>query len=594
MTILNFISLAGGVAMFLYGMSIMGTGLEKVSGGYLERALEKMTNNIFLSVLLGAAATALIQSSSATTVIVVGLVNAGVMKLKQAVGVIMGANIGTTITAQLIRLSDIESTSLLLSFFKPKTLAPLAATIGIVMFMASKRTKQKEIGQMLIGFGVLFAGMFAMEAAVEPLQTSPVFPKILAAMSNPILGVIAGAVITALIQSSAASIGMLQALSSTGLLTFSTAFPIIMGQNIGTCITPILASIGASKNAKRSALIHLYFNILGTVLFLAAMYGIKFTIGISFWEDAVTRTTIANFHTFFNVVVTVCLLPFAGFIEKLARASVKDPNEGQNDLEKMLDERLLKSPSIAIEQCNRVVNLMVDGCLENFDRAKALFNKYDLKTVDRLNETEDTIDKMEDKLENYLIKVSACEISSHENLYVSEMFHLIKDYERIGDYVVNLAECAQNMDSSKIRFSDIANQQLSILSAAVMEIVGISKEAFNSMDVDTARKIEPLEETIDALVEKLKDSHVQRLKCGKCNVYAGIMYLELLTNLERISDHCSNIAIHILTICEGKGRYDAHEYIKKTHSAPTARYVELMEGYMDKYFNKINIETKEE
>ena len=594
MTILNFISMAGGVAMFLYGMSIMGTGLEKVSGGHLERALEKMTNNIFLSVLLGAAATALIQSSSATTVIVVGLVNAGVMKLKQAVGVIMGANIGTTITAQLIRLSDIESDSLLLSFFKPKTLAPLAATIGIVMFMASKRTKHKEIGQMLIGFGVLFAGMFAMEAAVEPLQTSPVFPRILAAMSNPILGVIAGAVITALIQSSAASIGMLQALSSTGLLTFSTAFPIIMGQNIGTCITPILASIGASKNAKRSALIHLYFNIMGTLLFLAVMYGIKYTIGISFWGDAVTRTTIANFHTFFNIVVTVVLLPFAGLIEKLARASVKDPNEGQNDLEKMLDTRLLKSPSIAIEQSNKVVDLMIEGCLTNFGRAKSLFKKYDLKMVERLNETEDTIDKMEDKLENYLIKVSACELSSNENVYVSEMFHLIKDYERIGDYIVNLSECAQEMDTNHTKFSDTANKEIDTLCNAAREIVEISAEAFDKMDVNIVRHIEPLEETIDAMVEKLKDSHVQRLKSGKCNVHGGIMFLELLTNLERISDHCSNIAIHILNICEGKGRFDAHEYIKKTHNTPDALYTELMEGYMDKYFNKINIETEEE
>ncbi len=594
MTVLNFISMAGGVAMFLYGMSIMGTGLEKVSGGYLERALEKMTNNIFLSVLLGAATTALIQSSSATTVIVVGLVNAGVMKLKQAVGVIMGANIGTTITAQLIRLSDIQGDSLFLSLFKPKTLAPLAAAVGIVMFMASKKTKRKEIGQMLVGFGILFAGMFAMEEAVAPLQSSPVFPRILSAMSNPVLGVLAGAVITALIQSSAASIGMLQALSSTGLLTFSTAFPIIMGQNIGTCITPILSSIGASKNAKRSALIHLYFNLIGTVLFLFAIYGVKYTIGISFWEASVTRTAIANFHTFFNIAVTLALLPFAGFIEKLARASVKDLKEGQDELEKMLDERLLKSPSIAIQQSNRVVDLMIEGCLSNFKRVGQLFERYDTKEAERLIETEERIDKMEDRLENYLIKISSCEISSKENLYISEMFHLIKDYERIGDYIVNLAECAQELYSNRIFFSDQAQRQMQILCSGVKEIVELSASAFDSMDIDTARQIEPLEETIDAMVEKLKDCHVGRLKSGLCNVHAGIMYLEILTNLERISDHCSNIALHILTICEGKGRYDAHEYIKKTHSMPDAVYTSLMEGYMDKYFAKINRYTEEE
>ena len=591
MTILNFISMAGGVAMFLYGMSIMGNGLEKISGGKLEQALEKMTNNIFLSVALGALVTAVIQSSSATTVIIVGLVNAGVMKLRQAVGVIMGANIGTTITAQIIRLSDIESTSLLLTFFKPTTLAPLAATVGIVMYMASKKVKHKEIGQMLVGFGILFAGMFAMEAAVTPLQSSPVFPKILAAMSNPILGVLAGAAITALIQSSAASIGMLQALSSTGLLNFATAFPIIMGQNIGTCITPILSSIGASKNAKRSALIHLYFNILGTFLFLIVIYGVKYTIGISFWDNAMTRTGIANFHTFFNIAVTIVLIPFAGFIEKLARVSIKDPHEGQNDLEKMLDIRLLKSPSIAIQQCNKVVDLMIEGCLLNFDRACSLFKGYDLKTADRLNETEDTIDKMEDKLENYLIKVSSSEVSAKENLYISEMFHLIKDYERIGDYIVNLSECAQEMDANHVEFSEKAISEMETLCSAAKEIIEISAKAFDNTDGVLAKDIEPLEETIDAVVEKLKDSHVQRLKSGLCNVHSGIVFLEILTNLERISDHCSNIAIHILTICEGRGRYDAHEYIKKAHNTPDSIYTAKLDEYMEKYFTKIETEA---
>ncbi|MEG1849928.1 MAG: Na/Pi cotransporter family protein, partial [Oscillospiraceae bacterium] len=516
----------------LYGMSVMGHGLEKLSGGKMEKALERLTNNIFTSVALGAVATALIQSSSATTVIVVGLVNAGILQLRQAVGIIMGANIGTTVTAQIIRLSDIQSDSLILMLMKPKTLAPLAAVIGIVLFMASKKAKRRELGQMLVGFGILFSGMFAMEAAVLPLQSSPIFPQVLATMSNPILGVLAGAIITALIQASAASIGMLQALASTGLVPFSTAFPIIMGQNIGTCITPILSSIGASKNAKRAALIHLYFNVIGTVVFLAVVYGIKAAFGApDFWYAPVGRTGIANFHTFFNVAVTLLFIPFAGLIEKLARLSIRDPNEGKDNVQELLDDRFLKTPALALQQINHVITRMSELAQQNYRDSVQLLSKYDLKQAERIREAEATIDKMEDKLENYLIRLSSEPLSAEEGRSVSTILHLIKEYERIGDYSINLVECAEEMDQNGVVFSSGAVGEIQIITQAVDEIIQIANEAFLNMSQSVAQQIEPLEETVDAIVETLKDRHVERLKAGTCNVHAGIIFLEILTNI---------------------------------------------------------------
>ncbi|MDF3005997.1 MAG: Na/Pi-cotransporter II-related protein [Oscillospiraceae bacterium] len=469
MTILNLIAMGGGVALFLYGMSVMGNGLEKISGGKMEKALEKLTGNILSSVALGAIVTGVLQSSSATTVIVVGLVNAGIMQLRQAVGVIMGANIGTTITAQLIRLSDIDSGSLALRFFKPSTLAPLAAMLGIVLYMASKKAKRREIGQMLVGFGILFSGMFAMEAAVSPLKDSPAFINALTAMSNPVLGVLAGAIVTAIIQSSSASVGMLQAISSTGVLHFSTAFPIIMGQNIGTCITPILSSIGASKNAKRSALIHLYFNIIGTVAFLTVAYSLKAILGApDFWNETIGRTGIANFHTFFNVVVTALLIPFARLLERLAYATIKDHGEGEKfKVLELLDERLLKSPSIALQQCDHMISKMAEYAQQNYLDGVELLAKFDSKTVERINENENLIDKMEDKLEHYLVKLSAQQVSDDDNRAISTALHMVKDYERISDYCTNLMECAEEMQSNSVSFSQQALDELDVLIRAV-------------------------------------------------------------------------------------------------------------------------------
>ncbi|MEG2174480.1 MAG: Na/Pi cotransporter family protein [Oscillospiraceae bacterium] len=593
MSIVNLVSLGGGVALFLYGMTVMGNGLEKLSGGKMEKALERLTNNIFASVALGAVVTALIQSSSATTVLVVGLVNAGILQLRQAVGVIMGANIGTTITAQIIRLSDIQSDSLWIQLFKPTTLAPAAAIIGILMFMTSKKAKRKEIGQMLVGFGILFAGMFAMEAAVKPLQASPIFPQILAAMSNPVLGVLVGTLITAVIQSSAASIGMLQALSSTGMVRFSTAFPIIMGQNIGTCITSLLSSVGASRNAKRSALIHLYFNIVGTVVFLVAIYAGKALFGTpSFWNLSVGRTGIANFHTVFNLTVTLLFIPFSQVLVKLAQLSIRESDgERQDNVQSLLDDRFLYSPSLALQQAGHVLQRMSQIAQQNYRDSILLLTKYEYKAADRIREAENTIDKLEDKLENYLIRLASSQLSDSDSRSVSKMLHIIKDYERVGDYAINIMECAFDLDQNGASFSKLAIEEIEVLSQAVNEILVDSATAVERCDITLARQIEPLEETVDAIVETLKDRHVERLKQGTCNVHAGIIFLELLTNLERIADHCSNIGVHILET-ENRPDYGAHEYLKHAHEATDGEYVGRFDGYMNKYYHVIQKMTE--
>ena len=587
MTIMNLISLGGGVALFLYGMTVMGSGLEKLSGGKLESALASMTNNIYTSVALGAVVTGLIQSSSATTVIVVGLVNAGILQLRQAVGVIMGANIGTTVTAQLIRLSDIQSDNIFLLLLKPATLAPVAAIVGILLYMMSRRNRKKELGQMLIGFGILFSGMFTMEAAMKPLQSSTEFANIVCAMSNPILGVLAGALITAAIQSSSASVGMLQALASTGVLPFSTAFSIIMGQNIGTCITPILSSIGASKNAKRSALIHLYFNIVGTIVFISVVYiGILIFGQPSFWGHAASRTSIANFHTFFNVTVTLLFIPFHGLLVKMARMSIKDPKESKEDELKILDERFLQSPSLALQQSGVVLRRMHDIAQQNYRNSVLLMNSYDVRLIERIKEEEAILDRMEDKLEHYLVKLSSNQISTKESHQISIFLRIIKDYERIGDYAINLVESAENMHENKVVFSALAVEEVSILYNAIDEILTAANKAFDKMDTNLAKNIEPLEETVDAVVELLKNRHVERLKEGACNIHAGIIFLEILTNLERIADHCSNIGIHVLHLASDE-RYDAHEYIRRTHEATDAQYVEQFEGFMKQYYEQV-------
>lgn len=590
MDFFSIVNLAGGLALFLYGMSALGSGLERLSGGRLEKTLEKMTSNTIKGVLLGALVTGAIQSSSATTVIVVGLVNAGILKLRQAIGVIMGANIGTTVTAQILRLSDLSSDSFFIQFLKPTTLAPLAAIAGIILVMGSKKARQRESGQILLGFGILFTGMFTMESAVRPLSEMPQFAEIFAALSNPILGVLVGAVVTAIIQSSSASIGILQALSSTGIITFSSAFPIIMGQNIGTCITPILASIGANKNAKRSACVHLSFNVIGTAVFLIVTYAIQYTIGFPFWDDAISRGGIANFHTLFNVVTTILFLPFVGLLEKLANTIIKsDQRELKQDaITSNLDERFLLSPGLAIQQSRETVLAMADLAQSNFGECSKLLGNFDPKVAERVKDNENIIDKLEDRLGNYLLRLSEKELSEPENREISELLQVISEFERIGDYSVNMMEQAQYLYENNIKLSDKAHSELDIISQAVAEIIGLAVRCFGQSDLESATSIEPLEETIDAMIDLLKFRHIDRLKLGKCTVDAGVAFLETLTNMERISDHCSNVAVYVMGH-EGNHMQglDRHEYIRLMHSGQNQAYTEKFQEYSTKYLDTV-------
>lgn len=459
------VGLAGGLALFLYGMHMLGDGLDKISSGRMEKILESLTNNILKSVALGAVVTAAVQSSSATTVIVVGLVNAGILKLSAAVGVIMGANIGTTITGQLLRLGDLEnqaSANFILQLLKPKTLAPMIAVAGILIFMIARRDRYKTIGEVFLGFGILFTGMFSMEAAVGPLADLPAFRTVFMVLQNPFLGVLVGAVVTALIQSSSASVGILQAISSTGVLTFSAAFPIIMGQNIGTCVTPILSSIGANKNAKRAAMVHLYFNLIGTVIFLAAVYLIQYLVGFPFWDQSIGRGGIANFHTLFNILVTFLLIPFHTVLEKLAvwtiRATKTSNEEGPDllDADQMLDERFLKSPSLAIQQAGRMVIQMGKFAQYNYREGIRLYGRFDQKAVERINEYEEAIDRMEDSLNAYLLKLGNCPLTESESQDITCLLHLLSEFERIGDYSVNIVEGAEKMYEDQNHFTDKA------------------------------------------------------------------------------------------------------------------------------------------
>lgn len=596
---LSVITMCGGLAFFLFGMNILGGGLEKISGGRMEKTLEKITSNVFKSLLLGIVVTAAIQSSSATTVIVVGLVNAGILKLKNAIGVIMGANIGTTVTSIILSLGDLdknEGANMMLKLLKPTTLAPIIAVLGIIIFMTSKQTKNKIVGEILLGFGILFNGMFIMTDAVAPLADSPVFASLFSALSNPILGILAGTIVTAVIQSSSASVGILQALASTGSVTFSAAVPIIMGQNIGTCVTSLISSIGANKNAKRAAMVHLYFNIIGTVIFFIGVYAIQSTVGFSFWEDSITMGGISSVHIIFNLTTTVLFIPFTSFLEKLAIWTVRskdDENEVKDDDAVTLDERFLVSPSMALSLCHDVVGKMGKYSKQNFEGAVKLFNKFDQKQADSIDEFEDAIDRMEDKTNNYLVKLTDCELTDHESRTITHLLKLVSEFERVGDYAVNIYELAKDLNDKGMTFSASAQKELDAISDAVDEIIDMAVLSFNSNDSQVAMKIEPLEETIDTMEDTLKFRHIERLKNGKCTLDGGLIFLELLTNLERISDHCSNIAVYIIGFNNNRDSMNRHEYVKRLHGGDAEDYNKNSDYYSKKYFSRIDREIEE-
>ncbi len=583
----------GGVALFVYGMLMLSRGLEKISGGRMEKILSGLTSNVFKSVALGAVVTAAIQSSGATTVIIVGMVNAGILKLSSAIGVIMGANIGTTITGQILRLGDLENNAnvgFALKLLTPTYLAPIIAIAGLIIYMLSKSDIKKNVGESLVGLGILFTGMLSMSGAVKPLAELEAFRTLFATLSDPILGIIAGAVVTALLQSSSASVGILQAISSTGILKFSAAFPIIMGQNIGTCVTSIISAVGANKNAKRAAMVHLYFNVIGTIAFLIVVYSIKAIAGFPFWDDPIDMGGIANFHTLFNVVVTLCFLPFTKVLEKLACITIRDksPEEAAEDGEiafNALDERFLKSPSLAIQQANNSVVTMGEVALQNFKGMRKLFDseEYSEKLVGRLEDNEEALDRMEDRLSAYLVKITECELTDYENRRVTELLHLTSEFERIGDYSMNLIESAEKLHNLDVTFSESALRELGVISDAVQEIISMAVDTVKHNDTVLALKIEPLEETVDYLNETLKARHIERLKNGECVVESGVNFLDQLINLERISDHCSNIAVYVIGAQKSKNILNRHEYIQAQHKSEDKDYLDLTEQYMAKY-----------
>lgn len=586
------ITLMGAIATFLFGMSTMTDGLEKLSSGRLEGILERLTSNVFKGVLLGALVTGLIQSSAATTVMCVGFVNAGIMKLPQTVGIIMGANIGTTVTAQLLRLGDISSDNVFLALLKPSILGPLLAAVGIVLFMFLKGSSRRQIvGQILLGLGLLFIGMKTMENAVSGLQELPAFRELFVAFSNPLLGILVGAAVTALIQSSSASMGILQAVSSTGVVSFHIAIPLIMGQNIGTCITALLSAIGASKNAKRTAMVHLLFNIIGTLFFLVVLYAGNALFHFPFWGGVMNRGSIANLHLGFNVACTLLLLPFNRVLVKIVETLVPG-DTGTIDINP-LDERFLSSPAVALEHARAAVINMGTMARDNYRLAVELLSDYDDKKLERLHETESAIDKLENMLDSYLVKLTDRALTQSESNLVSELLHTLTNFERIGDYSVNLSESATALHSRDIAFSPVASRELRYLTDAVGKAVDTTLACYAGRDHALSMQVEPLEEVVDLMEDTLKNRHIERLKSGACTIELGTQFLELLINLERISDHCSNVAMLILrsTTPAKENLPDNHTYLKYLHSGASAEFEKLFAQYQEQYYAPIRKEA---
>lgn len=580
MSIFSVLTLLGGLAIFLYGMTVMGDGLEKSSAGKLKTILENLTSNPFKSVLLGAGVTAIIQSSSATTVMVVGFVNSGIMKLSQSVGIIMGANIGTTVTAWILSLAGIESDNFFLSIFKPVNLSLIMAVVGVIPIMFSKSSRKKDIGSILLGFALLMIGMNMMSESVNPLSDMPEFQSILLLFSNPILGVLMGAVLTAIIQSSSASVGILQALATTGKITYATAIPIILGQNIGTCITAILSSIGANKNAKRAAVIHLCFNILGTLAFLIIYYGVSLFVDYSFSGATVSPAGIAIVHTTFNVFSTLIMLPFTKQLEKLAYVIIRDKHVPEKN--QLLDERLLATPSIAIGECKKAADDMAELSKKNILTALELLTNYSAKVETEVRENEEIIDKYEDKLGSYLVKVSQKSLREADSHEVSNLLHTIGDFERIGDHAVNLLSNAEEISSKKVVFSPGAQKELGVAVAALREILENTVSAFVHEDLELAKGIEPLEQVIDRIKRVLKSRHIERLQKGECTIEMGFIFSDIITNIERVADHCSNIAVCMIQVADDS--FKTHEYLNNVKSNGENDFNERYRKYKEKYY----------
>lgn len=565
MFISNLLALAGGLAVLLYGMHLMGGGLEKMSGSHLERILERLTSNRFLAFLLGIGVTALIQSSSATTVMVVGFVNSGIMKLSQSVCVIMGANIGTTVTSWILSLTGLSSDHLILTLLKPTSLAPAAACVGIFLYLFLKRRKSRDLGSILIGFSLLLFGMNMMSAAVEPLQDAPWIANLFLLFSNPLLGLPVGAVMTALLQSSAASIGIIQVLAASGQIGFASVVPLICGQNIGTCVTALLSSGGATRNARRAAVIHLLFNLFGSAAFLALFYLLRALVDLPFFSQPVTAAGIALVHTSFNALSTMLLFPFSDFLVRLSARLV--PAKKESDELALLDERLLSTPSFAVEHCHTLTVKMAELASDTLHSAIGLLTDYDEKVAQRILDAENTADIYEDRLGDYLVRLSGHELSERDTQTVSLLLSAIGDFERVCDHAVNLLEAAEEMRQKGIAFSEDARQEMQIMTDALLRILDTAVQSFIAGDTQLAMSVEPMEEVIDDLRAALKDRHIVRLREGRCTVELGFILSDVLTNCERVSDHCSNIAVAVLN--SSGSTLISHSYLTELkHTSP--------------------------
>ena len=595
MDIFSIIMLFGGLAMFLYGMEVMSDGLKNASGSALKRVLEKVTSNVFMGVLTGTIVTAIIQSSTATIVIAVGLITAGILNLKQAVSIVLGANIGTTVTAQIIRLMDIDSGgNMILEFFKPSTLAPIAMVAGIILIMFVKKSNSKPLGEIFAGFGVLFTGLMNMTAAVEPLSESQMFIDILGGFSDmPLLGIIAGLVLTMIVQSSSAMVGMLQALSVTGVMTMNLVYPIIMGINLGTCVTTaMVCSVGSSKDAKRTGIAHIVFNVVGTILFTIALEILK-AVGFlpDYWGKIVNSGDIANFQTIFNLITAIVLIPFTGLLVKLTYILVKPDKEPQKTDDyaafHSLDEKLYVVPQIAIAEATTAIGVMGKIAHQNFRDSITQLDAYSDEVAVGIDTREEKLDEFTDTVENFLVGLAKTVQSDEQSEDINILVQTTTDFERIGDYATNINEFAERIKKEQITFSRTAIEELAILFTAVSEIIDLAVAAFADNDDDKARQVEPLEEVIDDMVQYLRDSHINRLKTGECTVGSGIIFIETLTYLERASDQCSSVAILQLSKNNPQIRENHHDYIRELHKETDSAYVTALRSRRDQYLKPL-------
>ena len=578
MNIYSILQLCGGLAFFLFGMHVMSGSLEKLAGGNLQKILKEVTSNPVKSLFFGAIVTIAIQSSSALTVMLVGLVNSGIMELAQTVGVIMGSNIGTTLTAWILSLSGIESDNLFISMLKPENFSPVIALIGVIMIMGSKKEKRKDVGIIMAGFAVLMYGMQLMSGAVSPLADMPEFTGLLTTFNNPFRGVLVGAVFTGVIQSSAASVGVLQALAMTGAISYSMAIPIIMGQNIGTCVTALLSSIGVNKNAKRVSIIHISFNLFGTAIGLVVYCIARYAVDLALFNDSITPVMIAVFHSIFNVATTIILLPFSNFLVKIAKKLVTTDNA---DGQVVLDERLLLSPGLAVKECLEKTNEMAELARDSFKNALDLFDNYSDSKFDDIEVMEERLDYLEDQLDTFLIHLSGKDVSEDGNNEISKMLHAINDFERIGDHAINMAKLAKQIDDNKLDFSKNARKELTVLNNALREILTLTVEAFSKNDLAEAVKVEPLEQVIDDLTKEIRNHHIDRLQKGKCDSRLGVFLTDYITNCERASDHCSNIAVCLIQTHNSS--FETHDYLNELKAGQEPAFVGQFTMYQDKY-----------